>query len=235
MKKMKLFCLAYAGGSCSIYEGWKKYIHPYIEVVPVEYSGRGKRFSESLYTNINDLTEDIYNTIKSELNEMPYAFLGHSMGSLVAYELAYKIKENHENDPMHIFFSGKSAPNIIKTEKVLHTLNDNEFKKEILKLNGTPKEVLENKELMDIFLPVLRADFKANEEYEYNGKRDKLDCDFTVLYGKEEDIEINEIIEWKNHTKCSCNFFQLNGGHFFINSEFENVTKIINSILMAKI
>jgi len=233
MKKTKLFCLPYAGGSATIYEKWKKNINSSIQLIPIEYSGRGKRFTQPLCDNLEEVVDDIYNIIKNNLDDTPYCFFGHSMGSLVSYELSHKIKELNHPQPTHIFFSGKSAPNIKSRDKDLHKLNDKEFKEELFKLEGTPKEILENNELMNIYLPILRSDFKVVEEYMYTPKPEKLECNFTVIYGKDDDMRINEICDWQKHTNQKCNFIKFPGGHFFIHDHTEEIVEIVNNIISA--
>jgi len=231
MPKVKLFCFPYAGGSSAMYEKWRKTMHNSIELIPIEYSGRGKRFSESLCNTMDEVVDDIYKTIKNDLDTAPYAFFGHSMGSLVSYELTHKIKKINHNQPSHIFFSGKAAPNIKGRNKDLHKLEDEEFKEEIFKLEGTPKEILENKDLMNIFLPILRSDFKIVEEYSYKNDVEKLNSNFTILYGKDDDMKFNEICDWQKHTNEKCNFIKFPGGHFFINENSEEIINIVNSLL----
>lgn len=233
MKKIKLFCLPYAGGSATIYEKWRKYLDPDIELIGIEYAGRGKRFSEPLSDNFEKTIDDIFSIIENQINGTNYSILGHSMGALAGYELIHKIKQKKLPLPMHMFFSGKSAPHFPQRDKVIHNLNNYEFKEELLKLDGTPKEVLENDELMEIFLPILRSDFKTIEEYRYFEKEDIVDCNFTILYGKDDQIPINKIAEWQKHTKGKCNFIKFSGGHFFINDHTEDIVNIINSTLLS--
>lgn len=233
MKKVKLFCFPYAGGSAAIYEKWKRIIHPSIELISVEYSGRGKRFAEPIYTDMEEVVDDLYNIIKYEIDTVPYSFFGHSMGSLVSYELSHKIKKSAHREPSHIFFSGKAAPNSINRDKPLHNLNDVKFKEELFKLDGTPKEILENDDLMNIFLPILRSDFKVVEEYAYKDKLEKLNCDFTILYGSGDNMSLNELCDWQKHTNGRCSYIKFPGGHFFINAYVKEIVDIVNSIIIA--
>lgn len=234
MKKVKLFCLPYAGGSAIIYEKWRRAIHPSIELIPIEYSGRGKRFNESLYMDLDEVVDDIYNIIKNDIDDIPYSFFGHSMGSLVSYELSHKIKKLNHRQPAHIFFSGRSAPNHKNREKELHKLNDEDFKEELFRLEGTPREILEHSELMDIYLPILRSDFKVVEKHVYKDNLDKLDCNFTILYGKDDSMTINEIADWQMHTNGKCNFIKFPGGHFFINDHSKEIVNIINNVMSTQ-
>ncbi len=203
-----------------------------IDICAVELAGRGRRYNEPLYDNLNEAVDDIYSMIKNELDCYPYALFGHSMGSIIAYELCHKIRDLGYQNPTHVFLSGHSAPNMKKDKTIVYKLPDVDFKKEIIKLGGTPAEVLENKELLDILLPMLRSDFKIIETYEYVKKDKKMDCDITVFAGKEDDFMLNEILEWKNHTNKKCKVHMYEGGHFFINEYLDSIVNIINGTLL---
>ncbi len=235
MKKFKLFCFSYAGGSSIIYEKWRKLLSPSIELIPIEYSGRGRRFTSPIYDNISEIVEDAFQSVKTHLDGTSFSFFGHSMGTIVAYELSHKLKQLDYPTPIHIFFSGRLAPHTINPYKTLHVLNDIEFKEELLKLGGTPLEALENKEWMSIFLPILRSDFKAVELYNYSKKDDILDCEFTILYGDDDYLINNTIYEWQRHTKNKCTFLNFTGGHFFIAEHTDEIVHTINKTLISKL
>lgn len=232
---MKLFCLPYAGGSSVIYSSWKKYINSSIELCPIELTGRGKRYNEPFYSNINEAVEDVYKQIKDEIIEDEYAIFGHSMGSLIAYELCHKIIKEKDRNPEHVFFSGYKAPNIPYDEEQTYNLSDDEFKEKILEMGGTPKEFFECKELYEIFMPVIRSDFKIVELYEFKQKESKLPINISVLNGKEDEIKINEILDWRNHIQGDCKVYMLDGDHFYINDNVENIAKIINYTLVENL
>jgi medium-chain acyl-[acyl-carrier-protein] hydrolase len=234
MRKTKLFCFPYAGGSSMVYTKWKKHLDNSIELKPIELAGRGKRFLQPFKYNMDDTVNDIYNIIKEEIDESPYSLLGHSMGSLIVYELNKKIKEAGLKAPVHAFFSGSKPPHM-RDSKALYKLPDDEFKDEIFKMEGTPKELLENKELLEIFLPVLRADYTIVDTYKCNEECIKLNCDMSVLYGKKDDVTVDEIVAWKNYTNRDCKIYGFEGGHFFIHNNIENIVKIINNTLVQNI
>lgn len=228
---MKLFCLPYAGGSETIYYKWKKHLNFFIQLEPIELKGRGKRFNESFYETLEEAVEDIFQNIKEKIVYDEYIIYGHSMGSLLAYELYYKIASKNLRIPKHIFFSGYKSPNIKRKENHTHLLSDEEFIKEVIDLGGTPEELLENKELLQLFIPILRSDFRMLENYVYKNRRDKIQCDISVLNGKEDDITQEEILAWKNHGDKGFKVHNLEGGHFFINTNIEIITDIINKTL----
>lgn len=229
---MILFCLPYAGGSESIYYKWKKYLSPFIELEPIELKGRGKRFNEPLYETLDEAVEDIFMNIKSKILDEEYMIYGHSMGSLLAYEIYYKIKDNNLRKPKHIFFSGYEAPSIIKKRENTYTLPNYDFINKIIELGGTPEEVMNNKELLDLFLPIIRSDFKILETYNYKEREDKIQCDVSILNGKKDSINLDEILAWKNHAGKGFKVYNFEGNHFFINSNVKNITNVINETLV---
>ncbi|HDR8111924.1 TPA: thioesterase, partial [Bacillus cereus] len=225
---MRLFCLPYAGGSEVIYYRWKKYLNPSIKLEPIKLKARGERFNEKFYETLEEAVEDTFQNIKGEIIDDEYAIYGHSMGSLLAYELYYKISSKNLRTPKHMFFSGGKSPSILRREKQLHMLSDKEFIKEVIDLGGTPKKLAENEELLQLFIPILRSDFKIIENYIYRDKKEKLQCDISILNGKEEHITIEEMLAWKNHVDKELKIYNLEGNHFFINTNVESITGIIN-------
>ncbi|MBN1050256.1 thioesterase II family protein [Clostridium botulinum] len=229
---MILFCLPYAGGSETIYYNWKRYLNSSIYLESVELRGRGKRFNEDFYENLEEAVEDIFENIKEKILYDDYAIYGHSMGSILAYELYYKIHNENIKIPKHIFFSGYMSPSTLRKKKQIHLLPDEEFIKEVIELGGTPQEIVDNKELLQLFTPILRNDFKMLENYVYKEKKDKIQCNISILNGNEDDITIKEILEWKNHGNKGFKVYNFEGNHFFINTNVENITKIINTTLI---
>ncbi|HCQ89391.1 MAG TPA: thioesterase [Clostridium sp.] len=228
---MKLFCLPYAGGAEAIYYKWKKHLNSSIQLEPIELKARGKRFNESFYETLEEAVEDIFQIIKDKIVHDEYAIYGHSMGSLLAYELYYKIASKDLKIPKHIFFSGYKSPDIKSQEKHIHLLPDEEFIREVIGLGGTSEELLDNKELLELFIPILRSDFRVLENYVYINREDKIQCDISVLSGKEDDITQEEILAWKNHGDKEFKVHNVEGGHFFINTNSEIITDIINKTL----
>jgi medium-chain acyl-[acyl-carrier-protein] hydrolase len=229
MTKVKLFCFPYAGGAAASYNQWKQYLDPYIEFRAIELAARGRRMREPNYKSIDNAVDDVFNIIKNELTQGPYVLCGHSMGTMIAFELAYKIKKQGLPGPVHIIFSGRCAPQILRDNKrALHHLPDDEFKKEMLEMGGTPKEFFDHPELMEVFLPLLRGDFTLTETYVHPPKDAPLDVDFTVLSGKQDEDTTEEVEAWRIHTTGNCDIHYFEGDHFFIHDETEKVLDVIN-------
>lgn len=231
--KIKLFCIPHAGGSAASYFRLREFMDKNIEVIPIELAGRGKRYDEKFYISIDEAVKDVYKCIKDDIN-CEYAIFGHSMGSLIAYELVHYIKSLKRNLPINIFFSGRKAPNVAYENNFIHKLPDESLKNEISQLSGTPKEVFEDERIFNSFLPILRADFKICEEYKYKEKSSKLNCDITILNGTKDNIIIRDIAAWRVHTNKKCNIYFLEGGHFYINDNWKNISKIIYKTIYDK-
>ncbi|AJQ26608.1 thioesterase II family protein [Pelosinus fermentans] len=233
-KKIKLFCLPYAGGLSSFYNKWNKCLSEYIDICPIEYPGRGRRVKDPLYGNFDDALKDIYQSIFKELNTDNYALFGHSLGCVLAYEFACWMKAEKQVIPKHIFLSGAHPPNSFKDNMFnLHTLPDDEFIEEIFRYGGTMKQILSERKMLSAFIPIIRADCKAFETYREVPKIDKLNCDITVLTGKDDEIALLEsTAKWQIRFNGSYKRYLFDGGHFFINGNTEKIVKIVNETLI---
>jgi len=229
-RRWKLFCFPYAGGSAAIYNHWKKHLTKDIELVAVELAGRGKRIYDPLYNSIDEAVEDVYKIIKDDLNGSPFGFFGHSMGGIIAFELAHKLRKLNLHQPTVIFFSGRGAPHIPKDKdkEIYHKLPEDEFRKKILELGGTPKEFFEHPELLEVLLPMLKSDFKIAETFTSSTEITPFDYDINVLIGKEEEVTAEQMHGWKVHSNKICTMYYFEGGHFFINEEMPRVVDIVN-------
>lgn len=232
MDRIKLFCLPYAGSSSMTYYQWNKFLDKDIDLQPVELAGRGSRIDSPLYDSINGAAQDVCCSIKNQIKNTPYAIFGHSMGSWIAFELYYELKKSGLRMPEHIFFSGNRAPHLnSRRNKIIHNLPENEFKNAILKLGATPKVVFEDRALADIFVPLIRADYKITETYLYTAGKSKLECGVSVLCGEDDMISEDDIEAWRDHVLNEVDIVYFNGGHFFLNQYVGSVTAYINRTL----
>lgn len=229
---MILFCLPYAGGSEAIFHKWRDFLHPTIKLHPIELKGRGKRIAEGTYENIDEAVEDIFNNIKDKIDESEYAIYGHSLGSLLAFELYHKINENGIRRPEHIFFSGCKDPSCESVEEKVHNLPNDAFIDKIIQLGGIPDELKKHKEILAMFVPMLRSDFKICETYKYKERKDKIQCDISLLNGKEDPNAPKEVTSWERHGCAQLKSYTFEGNHFFINTSIEEITEIINNTLV---
>lgn len=220
MKTIKLLYLPYAGGSALLCKSWKRYLGTNVEIQPIELAGRGSRFKEPFYTDMEEAIEDIFHRVLIHTNQ-PYALYGHSLGALLSFELYYKIRDSGIRQPEYMFFSGSKPPFGILTGKELHKLADREFIEEIVKYNGMEKAILENEELLDLFLPIIRADFKLLEQYLYKKKPMKIEKGVSVLYGN--DMTFDLVKGWSDLTDGEIEYHHIDGNHFFIKEKAQEV------------
>ncbi|PYG85689.1 surfactin synthase thioesterase subunit [Ruminiclostridium sufflavum DSM 19573] len=232
MKKIRLLCFPHAGGSAATYNRWKKYLDSSIEVVPVELAGRGSRMKDCFYDSMPEAIDDVCSIISPLIKNCDYAVYGHSMGTIIAFELCHRLMEEGRREPLHLFVSGRYPPNIKRDEKYLSRLPDREFLDEIFSLGGTSKEIFKSRELLDIFIPILRADYRMIEKYKYTSYNKKFNFGITAFNGRADAVvSYDEITEWRQHTAARHPVYEFDGDHFFINEKTEEITEIINSTL----
>lgn len=235
MKKIKLFCFPYAGGSSLVYRNWKNFLSPTIEIIPFELAGRGRRIADQCYHSLEEAVQDIYSQIQLQIKDSDYAFFGHSMGGLIAVELARKIEQNGLHPARHLFVSGRSAPGTKpKYDYKFHLLSDDAFKEELVKLGGTPKELFDHPELIQYFLPILKSDFALSESNDNVIQDFVLKSDLTVLFGNEDSLVVEDHNTWHHYTSKSCDICYFDGDHFFINDKMEEVVNLINKTLVRE-
>lgn len=211
----RLFCLPYAGGGASLYRNWHDWLAPGIEVVAVELPGRGMHIGEPAVDRMDVLVDRLLPAMRPLLDR-PFAFFGHSMGALIAFELSRRLAAGGGPEPQHLVVSGMGAPHIDYGVAPIHDLPDREFVEALRTLNGTPPDVLANDGLVDCFLEILRADFRLGETYRCD-RIVPLRHPITAFGGvhdtgfRREDLEA-----WQHHTSSRCVVRWLPGDHFFI-------------------
>jgi medium-chain acyl-[acyl-carrier-protein] hydrolase len=229
-KGLRLYCFSYAGGSAGVYKSWINNIHG-INVYPVQLPGREQRTGESLLKSVNEIIDSIINSIYPFIEETSFAFFGHSMGALIAFELTRELMKRNLNLPVHLFVSGANAPHLPSRSPIMYNLPDKEFIQELKNYNGTVPEIFENEEFIDFLMPLLRADFSVVDLYEY-----KDGLHFTVpitALGGTKDPYVNEeeLSAWKRYTTGPFSQIMYEGDHFFISTKEMLITKKIAEYL----
>jgi medium-chain acyl-[acyl-carrier-protein] hydrolase len=214
--RRRLFCFPYAGAGASIFRAWPDGLPTDVEVCPVQFPGRGTRLMERPFTRLSPLVEALAQALVPLL-DVPFAFFGHSLGSLVSFELARRLRRDYGVQPVRLCVSAGRAPQIPRRGSLVHALPEKEFLAELRRLNGTPCELLEHKELMAIMLPLLRADFAMYETYVYSDEP-PLNCPISA-FGGLHDHRVNDrdLEAWRSQTDSSFSLRILDGDHFFLN------------------
>lgn len=227
---VRLLCFPYAGGGPSMVRGWAQYLSPEIELCAAQLPGREARMKELPIGNLRRLVAELADVLEPSLDR-PVALFGHSIGGLIAFELAREIRRRYAIEPVHLFVSGCPAPQI-RDNDPLFDLPEDEFLDHMRRFNGTPREVLEHPEIMQLVLPALRADFSLRDTYVYV-EEPPLHCAISV-FGGLEDIRVGteELEKWRAHTSESFQMCLFQGGHFFLRTAqaavVESVTRTLH-------
>ncbi|GGG69824.1 thioesterase II family protein [Paenibacillus radicis (ex Gao et al. 2016)] len=231
---ISLICLPYAGGSAQVYKRWTNQLHPDVRLVPAELSGRGSRMDEPFYRDAEEAVQDLIPLVlKTALKSDAYALFGHSMGSLLGYELLHALWEERLPLPAAVFLSARGAPHCEqKAERRTHLLPDDEFLEELKEMGGMTDELFRHKELLDLFMPILRADFKLVCEYEHR-MRPPLPLRLTILSGNNDGCVKGSLHEWERYATGGCEVVTFEGGHFFLQERESDVVAMINKTLIG--
>ncbi|MDB9473115.1 thioesterase II family protein [Dolichospermum circinale] len=232
--KLRLFCLPYAGGNRRVFHTWTDYLPKTIELCPIEIPGRGRQIKSPPYTEIQPLVREIATNIIPYLDK-PYAFFGYSMGALISFELIRLLRSEYNFQPLHLFVAARHAPQLPLKKPLISQLSDADFLAEIYRLNGTPKEVLENAELMQLFMPIIRADFALIESYIYD-PQPALDCPIDTFGGlQDREVSYNSLAAWQEQTTADFSLQMMDGDHFFINTAKTTLLKSVIQCLQSYI
>jgi medium-chain acyl-[acyl-carrier-protein] hydrolase len=185
---------------------------------------------EQPFTRVAPLVQDVARVLLPLL-DLPFAFFGHSLGAIIAFEVARQLRREQRPLPVHLFISAGRAPQFRDRERVAYDLPEAEFIEELRRLNGTPAEVLENPELMQLMLPMLRADFAVAETYTYVPEP-PLSCPISA-YGSTDDKSVSraELEGWRNHTTGAFSLQMFRGDHFYLQSSESILTGTLISQL----
>lgn len=221
-RRMRLYCFSYAGGSAASYYAWQGRLDPAIEVCAIELPGRGARLSESPLRSLAVLIEVLAHVIDGD-DGLPFAFFGHSLGGLLAFELARYCQRRGCAMPERLFVSGSAAPQCRAPSRRLHELNDVDLIAALRHYNGAPSAVLDNPELMELMLPTVRADFALAADYEY--RAGELLAIPISVYGGDGDphVRYEDLAHWQDETCEPITMRCFPGDHFFIQSAREAV------------
>ncbi|MEU7176131.1 alpha/beta fold hydrolase [Micromonospora tulbaghiae] len=227
-RSIRLYCLAHACGDARMYAPWSALLPERVQVCPVQLPGRGDRVQERARRTLPEVLDVVLDAVDTR---EPYALFGHSLGALLAFEAADRLRER---PPVRLFASGHRAPHLPDRERPIHHLPDEEFVARLADLGGMPKIVLNHPEFLRMLLPAMRADLTVSETYRYRN-RPALDCPVSVFGGSEDPTAVrDELIPWHRHTTRDCRITQFPGNHFYLTTEPRPVLAALVAGLVAE-
>ncbi|NJP21554.1 MAG: thioesterase [Hydrococcus sp. CRU_1_1] len=213
---LRLFCFPCAGGLPTAFNSWSNYLPPEVEICSIQLPGRGKRLNESAFTKLAPLVQTLTPIIR-DFDDKPFAFLGHSMGAVVAFELARELRRQFSISPVSLFVCSCPAPQKPIIKPPISQLPEAAFIAELChRYNAIPESIRQDKEMMQIFSLSLRADFTLLETYAYKHEK-PLDCPIFVFSGSEDSIVSHkDLVEWRTQTSEEFLLQLFPGDHFFL-------------------
>ncbi len=226
--KVRLFCFPYAGGGTSVFVNWAANILAEIELCLIKMPGRESRFNEEPYRRLPNMINDLIPPLLPFLDK-PFLFFGHSLGAHISFYLARYLRKNKLQCPDHLFVSGARAPHLPEHPDIIHyEMADKTFIKKLNELGGMAGEVLQNQDLVDLVLPILRADIEMLNTIRYTEEK-PLDCSITSLGGiSDKRVSRDDAEAWNKHTSNEFDLKMIPGKHLFMNSHQNQVINIIN-------
>ena len=219
--EVRAFCFSFAGGGAAAYRPWALSLPDTVEVFAVQLPGRENRLREPPMHRMPDLLSALVPALMPHLDR-PFAFWGHSMGALVAYEAACSLQQRGAPKPARLMLSARRPPQLPDRDPPMHGLDDAAFVAEIQRrYNGIPPEVLLYPELLELLLPALRADMAVIESHQAATAaraHPKFDGPISV-FGGHDDLRAprHELEGWQAHTNEPIVMRQFPGGHFYFN------------------
>lgn len=229
--RVRLFCFPYAGAGSSPFNAWSNWLMPEVELYLVNLPGRDARIRETPCRHLQSLVKPLTQGLIPHLDK-PFVFFGHSMGSLISFEVARELRRLAGPQPSHLFVSGRQPPHMPALHSNLHLLPVEKFLMTTQQVYGAlPEIILQDRELLTLFLSIMQADITMIETYQYEMAA-PLACPITV-YGGVHDHSVSEegLTAWQEQTTAVFKQKMFPGGHFFIQTARSAVLRELNEEL----
>lgn len=223
---LRLFCFPYSGGSPHVFYPWLDELPVEIEIASIQLPGHGARIYEPPGDDFPTLISSLCRALVPHIAG-PFAFFGHSLGALVCYEVTRELRRSGHPVPCRIFAAGRQAPHIATKFASVRELSRSGFVEVLRRFQGTPEALLRNPEMLDLFLPAIRAGFLLNESYVHR-EEPPLACAISTFGGIDDDwVEHGDVLAWEQHTAGPFSARLFPGNHFFIHSAQSTLIRAI--------
>ncbi|MFJ2868426.1 thioesterase II family protein [Kitasatospora sp. NPDC087314] len=228
--RLRLICFAYAGGGSSAFAEWPRALPADVEVCAVRLPGRESRIFQPAYRDVDELVP-VLTEVLAEHCEAPFVLFGHSMGALIAFALARRLRAEGRPAPEHLVVSGRRAPQLVHNRPLIHHLPDGQFVERLRELGGTPEELLADARAMRLVLPGLRADFQLNDTYRHRPE-EPLPVPVTAFGGRADPhVDPEGVAAWARQSTGRFTMRMFDGGHFFLHSARQEVLRELGRLL----
>jgi medium-chain acyl-[acyl-carrier-protein] hydrolase len=230
---LRLICLPHAGSGAAMFHPFASLLPSSIEMMAVQLPGRETRLAEAPFRRLEPLIDGLLEGIRDALTR-PFAFFGHSMGALIAFELTRALRRHGLPMPGTVVVSGRRAPTVLNAEPPLHVLPDSEFVDALVKrYDAIPLVIRNEPELMALFVPVLKADFAT---FETHAHRDEppLDCALAI-YGGRDDPQTRQMDGWADLFAGPTNSRIFDGGHFYFTDQRKALVSALARDVLASV
>jgi len=216
MSPVPLVCLPFAGAGSSFFHSWQGRDTDGIEVIAPQLPGRERRIAEEPFSDVAGATEWLAQDVLRQLGGAgPVLLFGHSLGAVLAYELARRLVPTPGVDVVHLLVSGSPGPATART-RTATGLPDDEFLRRVQEFAGYSHTALEDPEMRELILPTLRADVQMHETYRPD-TLDPLAVPITSIRGRDDSlVAAAEADEWAAVTSGDFHRIEVDGGHMYL-------------------
>ncbi|MGP0172373.1 thioesterase II family protein [Pseudomonas sp. NCHU5208] len=231
---LRLYCFPYAGAGHTVFQHWRAGLPGYIELALIKLPGRGARFGEPRAASLAELAEALAVAItQASTDDVPFAFFGHSMGALLAFETARRLARQ-ELSPTQLLVSARTAPVAHGWRERVADLPPARFLEVIRDMNGMPRELLDNPEWVELFLPIIRDDFALCEDYRYSAAP-PLSCPIHVLAGETDaSVPLSLLDGWAQESQVECRTWLFPGGHFYLFEQEAELLALMQRLVLGE-
>lgn len=218
----RLYALPHAGGAASAYREWIAELAPVIRVVPVQLPGREGRFGEPPADSVQTVAAEAAQALIEHAPQGPVAVFGHSMGAVIAFELAGALAEAGRA-PVSLVVSGQPAPHLVREGPAVHLMSDGGLRDHLASLDGTSAEILSDPALMELLAPTIRADYRLFDSYVCE-RHTPLDIPVSAIGGLDDPhVDAEDLLAWARTTVGPFRVRRFPGGHFYLRERREEV------------
>jgi surfactin synthase thioesterase subunit len=222
---VSLLCLPCAGASATMYLRWRRLLPRWVELIPVELPGRGGRLGEGLVEDFDALVARLC-AEQAHAMRGSFAIFGHSMGALLAYGMAQRLRVQGLPLPSALMVSGSAAPTTRDPDRFIGKDNESALIADLRKQGGTPAEVFASAELMRITLDAMKADYLVCQSFRPTGGA-PLNLPVHAFGGRQDDIDAQRISAWSAEAAGTFTVDWFEGGHFFIRQQERAVLDVL--------